>query len=932
MSVQFIIIKNNIKMRNDSIITLGVILLSNFAHSFVIPSSNLHESSNSGWITGKQKQQNIVIANVESDVLGYQIEKNDIWKLFSSLESGTTTNTNNSNSNGDRPRSPNNSNTNRPGNTNRPSDTNRPRSSGSFHGNSNSNRDNNNRPNNNNRRPFNSSNNQQYGRRGPSEFQRRNPGGFRPETSLMLQNPLKLKKVRQQMQQQDDRRGGGRGQSDRGPRSRDDNRGNRSGGAPRPGTGPKKFGDRGGDDSSSTLGDKGPRKSFGVKAGPKPKKTFGAKGGYEDRKQRVSLRIATSNKRNRGGKNRRGSLKKKNRDFEKGIRMEAANERKRLVLPDVPQTVGQLSEILDEKPTAVIKYLMVDLGVMASITQTLDVNTMTAVAQGFGRIVAGSDEDYDDEHDDDEEDEEDEDSALSLGIALDEDDEEDLVTRAPVVTIMGHVDHGKTSLLDTLRNTQVVEGEAGGITQHIAAYQIDHKGSPITFIDTPGHAAFSDMRSRGANITDIVVLVVAADDGVKQQTADSIICARQAGVPLVVAINKCDLEAADPSRCKSDLAAYDILVEDLGGDVQCAEISAKENLNIDELLSKIMLQAELQDLKANPNRNAQGQIIEAKIEKGLGPVATTLIERGTLKVGDYFVTGETYGKVRALFVNEGSTKVDEVGPSTPVSIVGFDGCPNAGDLFIVSDDEQMARELAESRQRITRERESSLYQTGLMQSVAAAFTGEKQKQVKEMCVIVKADVQGSAEALARSLSELTLEDEESIVKIKVLVSEAGDISKSDIAIAGVTPDTTVIAFNCAANFAAMEDARVLNIPIAYYSVVYDAIESIECRMQEILSPTPEGEYVGKAFVQEVFNIGGLGNIGGSKCEDGFIKKGSNVRVMRGDKILCESKVKSLRNFKAEVDRIDVGDECGIGLIGFEDMQPGDYIESYVVKS
>jgi len=849
-------------MGYERIITVSVIsLLSSYIHSFVIvPSSNKCHDRN-GWIV-KQKQNKL-------DISGYQ---SNIWELFSSsLESGTSS-------------------TNRSYNNNRNSY------------NRNNNRNNNNRRFNNNRR-------------GPSEFQRRNPGGFRPETSLTLQNPLKLKRIATSYHdrpQRNDR--GNRPQRERRPRDDDKTK------KPEP----KKFTASADSSAPSYNNDKGPRKSFGQK--DKGKK-FG-KSSYEDRKQRISLRVNVSNKRNSGG-NRRGSLKKKNRAKEKEERMERAMERKRVVLPEVPQTVGQLSEILDEKPTAIIKYLMVDLGVMASITQTLDVNTCIAVAQGFGRIVAGSDEDdgYDDEEDD-----EDEESALSLGIALDEDDEEDLISRAPVVTIMGHVDHGKTSLLDTLRNTQVVKGEAGGITQHIAAYQIQHEGQPITFIDTPGHAAFSDMRSRGANITDIVVLVVAADDSVKQQTADSIICARQAGVPLVVAINKCDLETADPQRVKTDLAAYDILVEDLGGEIQCSEISAKQNLNIDDLLTKIMLQAELQDLKANPDRNAQGQVIEAKVEKGLGSVATTLIQRGTLKIGDSFVAGETYGKVRALFINEGSTKVEEVGPSTPVSIVGFsDGCPNAGDLFVVADDEQQARELAASRQRIARERESSSYQTGLMQSVAAAFTGEKQKQVKEMCVVLKADVQGSAEALARSLSELTLEDDEAIVNIKVLVSEAGDVSKSDIAIASVTPGTTVIAFNCAANMAAMDDARILGIPIEYYSVVYDAIESVESRMQEILSPTPEGEYVGKAIVQEVFNIGGLGNIAGSKCEDGLIKKGSNVRVMRGDKILCESKVKSLRNFKAEVDQIDVGDECGIGLVGFEEFQPGDYIESYVVK-
>jgi translation initiation factor IF-2 len=300
---------------------------------------------------------------------------------------------------------------------------------------------------------------------------------------------------------------------------------------------------------------------------------------------------------------------------------------------------------------------------------------------------------------DDDEWDEDEDSAIAVGYAMDEDDPEDLEPRAPVVTIMGHVDHGKTSLLDAIRDTRVTAGEAGGITQHIGAYQVEHKGNKITFIDTPGHAAFTDMRERGANITDIVILVVAADDGVMQQTADSIVCARQAGVPIVVAINKMDLETADPARVKSDLTGYDVLTEDLGGDVLSAEISAKQNMNLDDLLDKVMLQAEIQDLKANPNRDAQGVVVEARVEKGLGTVATTLIQKGTLCVGDTFVAGETFGRVRALIGTDGKTRYDDVGPSTPVRVVGFDGIPAAGDLLVVVEDEQDARELAASRQR-----------------------------------------------------------------------------------------------------------------------------------------------------------------------------------------------------------------------------------------
>lgn len=519
---------------------------------------------------------------------------------------------------------------------------------------------------------------------------------------------------------------------------------------------------------------------------------------------------------------------------------------------------------------------------------------------------------------------------METGFAADDDDDpEDLIVRAPVVTIMGHVDHGKTSLLDAIRSTDVTSREAGGITQHIAAYQVMHNGRPITFIDTPGHAAFTDMRERGANITDMVILVVAADDGVKQQTADSIACARQAGVPMIVAINKCDLETADPQKVQTELTAYDILVEDLGGEVLSSQISAKKKTNLDDLLDKVMLLAEVEDLKANPNRDAEGIVVEANIVKGLGTVATTLIKRGTLRVGDIFVAGESHGKVRALLSTTDNTRYKEVGPSTPVRVVGFEGIPNAGDVLIVAEDEQMARELAANRQRISREKQSSTYLAGLMNSVNMAMGAKK--QFREMCVVVKADVQGSAEALTRALRELRLENDEAVVTVKVLVSETGEVSKSDIAIASVTKDTTVIAFNVAASIAAIDDARSAGVPIVYYNIIYDAIESVESRMQEVLSPTPDGEYSGSALIQEVFNIGGTGNIAGSRCTDGYLKKGANVRVMRGDKIMKETKVKTLRNFKAETDSIEEGNECGIGLTDYEDFQAGDVIECYVVK-
>eukprot|EP00586_Coscinodiscus_wailesii_P002430 CAMPEP_0172482876 /NCGR_PEP_ID=MMETSP1066-20121228/9549_1 /TAXON_ID=671091 /ORGANISM="Coscinodiscus wailesii, Strain CCMP2513" /LENGTH=875 /DNA_ID=CAMNT_0013246359 /DNA_START=83 /DNA_END=2710 /DNA_ORIENTATION=+ len=763
---------------------------------------------------------------------------------------------------------------------------------------------------------------------GPNNF-RNGPGpnnNIRPGSGpnvLLLQNPLGIKRVIEKppprprrdnnnddRRPQQNRREGGppRGGSGGGRDFKSDTRSRP--GAPARGGGP---GPSGASNDASTI-DKGPRRQ----AKPDKSKT---KREYE--KKRTPLRVQSGRKSRATNNRRRSSLKKRDRSREKQEKLEKALERKTVVLPEGPMTVGEISELLDEKPASVIKFLMTDMGVMAAISQSLDPATCVAVVEGLGRII-GTDDDDDDDYED-----EDEDAVISTGFAMDEDDEEDLVPRPPVVTIMGHVDHGKTSLLDAIRNTKVTATEAGGITQHIAAYQIQHEGSPITFIDTPGHAAFTDMRERGANMTDIVILVVAADDGVKQQTTDSIVCAKQAGVPLIIAVNKCDLETADPTRVKSDLAAYDILTEDLGGDVLCSEISAKTGDNLDDLLTKIMLQSELQDLKANPDRDGQGIVVEARMEKGLGAVAVTLIQRGTIKVGDAFVAGEASGRVRALIADDGKTRLKEAGPSAPVTVVGLNGIPAAGDLLVVAEDETLARELSNARQRIARERASSQYQSGLTQSVLASFSGDN-KERRDMCVVVKADVQGSAEALSRSLSELTLENEEAIVGVKVLVAEAGDVTKTDVAIASVTPDTTIIAFNIAATQAAMDDARTMEIPIEYYSVVYDAIDSVESRMQEVLSPTPEGEYVGAAVVQEVFNIGGTGNIAGSRCTDGSIRKGSNVRVMRGDKILTESRVRTLRNFKAEVDAINEGDECGIGLLDYEDFQPGDVIESYVV--
>ncbi|GMI15373.1 hypothetical protein TrVE_jg2735 [Triparma verrucosa] len=676
-----------------------------------------------------------------------------------------------------------------------------------------------------------------------------------------------------------------------------------------------------------------------AQAPPPPGDDAGAKGGVAkrfgtappkkkadyDKKRSTPLRVGK--RRNNVDKmKRRGSLKKRNR-MSKEEKDQLRMEQNKVTLPDEENLgMDKIAEALDCKIGEVVKFCFSDLGMLVTANGQVDRSTAVKIVEGFGKIVADED-DEDDEYDEDEDEEE---YDYETGLAWDEDEDDSLVTRPPVVTVMGHVDHGKTSLLDYIRSSTVTSGEAGGITQHIGAYQINNEGDPITFIDTPGHAAFSDMRSRGANITDLVILVVAADDSVKEQSSDSIRCARDAGCPIIVAVNKCDLETADPTKIKTELTQHDVLVEELGGDVLCEEISAKTGAGVQALLDKVKLQSEILDLKANPDRDAVGVVVEARVEKGLGTVATVLVNKGTLKIGDPFIAGSASGKVRALLGDDGKTRFQEALPSTPIKVVGFDGVPSAGDLFIVAEDQDTARELAESRARIAREQSSTTYQQALLGNVADLIANGigGRKNRKEMSVVIKADVQGSAEALARALGELRIEDEESEVVVKVIVSEVGDVTRQDITLASIRKDTTIIAFNVAANMAAMEEQRLTGVEVGYYNIIYDAIDSVESRMQEVLSPTPEGEYKGSALIQEVFNIGGTGNIAGSKCRDGRIKKGALVRVMRGDKILIESKVKTLRNLKELVDTIDEGTECGIGLEGFEEFEVGDIIECY----
>ena len=768
------------------------------------------------------------------------------------------------------------------------------------------------------------------------------------------------------------RGGGGRGQNsnyNNGGYNRNSNSGERGGRARAP-SWPSGGGGGGGGSGSSRPAGPSPTRSFqgDVSKGGMPpapdvgggrgdgRRKPGARKDYEKKDGGVEKKKKAFKRRPdkaEGRMSRRGSLKRKTRTSSSVSASTISAARVKVVVRKGESvSVVDLAEWMGKGAGELLKYAMVDMGMLVTANASVDDATARSIVEGFGMVVDDGEGSEGEDEDEEEEgaggaqgDAEGEGRAAQAprysSLMVEAEDDSSLVSRPAVVTVMGHVDHGKTSLLDCIRKTDVTEGEAGGITQHISAYQVGVKSlsdsSPhktITFIDTPGHEAFNDMRARGADITDIVVLVVAGNDGVKQQTIDSLECAKAAGVPVVIAVNKKDVEEGyDLNRVLTDLTSHDILTEQLGGEVLCEEVSAKTGEGVEDLLEKVALQAEMLGLKANPDRDAMGVVVEARMEKGLGNVATVLVQKGTLKTSDAFVAGQAQGKVRALVLEDSNRKVDSVGPSTPVKVVGFQGTPCAGDMFIVASDLGVARDLALSRQRLTRERESETYQKGLMSNVADlienGLTGRKTK--KEMSVVIKSDVMGSSEAIANMLGKLKIEDDESYVEVNVLRAEVGDVTKEDVTIAAVRDDTTIIAFNCAANMAAMDAARVGGVSIEYFDVIYDAIDSVQSRMQEVLSPTPQGEYVGKAVVKEVFNIGGTGNIAGSKCTDGNIRKGSNVRVMRGDKILCQSKVRTLRNLKSEVEAIEQGVECGIGLQDFEEFEVGDVIESFVIN-
>lgn len=581
-----------------------------------------------------------------------------------------------------------------------------------------------------------------------------------------------------------------------------------------------------------------------------------------------------------------------------------------VIIPEVI-TVQELANRMAERGADVIKSLM-KMGVMATITQSIDADTAELITTEFGHRVKRVAE-----------------SDVEAGLSIIEDTAENMKPRPPVVTVMGHVDHGKTSLLDALRQTNVVSGEAGGITQHIGAYQVvmskpAHGFDRITFIDTPGHAAFTEMRARGANVTDIVVLVVAADDGIMPQTIEAIRHAKAANAPLIVAINKCDLPAANPDRIRQELLSYDVQVEEMGGEVLSAEISAKKRMGLEKLLDAILLQAEILDLKSNPDRPAEGAVVEAKMEKGRGSVATVLIQRGTIKVGDIFVAGAEWGRVRALMDDHGKN-VPSAGPAMPVEIVGLNGTPIAGDELCVVPSESRAREISEFRIRRRRALASATSQRSTLEQMMENI---KAGSAKEFAILIKADVHGSVEALKTALVKLSEENTE--VKVRVLDAAVGPVTESDVTLANASRGM-IIGFNVRANPQAREAAKRDGVEVRYYSIIYNVIDDVKQVLSGMLAPELREKFLGYAKILQVFNITKVGKVAGCKITEGIVKRGAKVRLLRDNVVIHEGALKTLKRMKDEVKEVREGFECGMAFENYDNIQADDMIECFEIE-
>ncbi|MDO9411921.1 MAG: translation initiation factor IF-2 [Pseudolabrys sp.] len=571
-------------------------------------------------------------------------------------------------------------------------------------------------------------------------------------------------------------------------------------------------------------------------------------------------------------------------------------------------TIADLANRMSERAVDVIR-LMMQQGQMVTINDVIDADTAQIIAEEMGHTVRRVAE-----------------ADVEEGLFDVADSAESMTPRAPVVTVMGHVDHGKTSLLDTIRAADVVSGEAGGITQHIGAYQVTSPGgAKITFIDTPGHAAFTAMRARGAKVTDIVVLVVAADDGVMPQTVEAIHHAKAAKVPIIVAINKIDKPDSKPDRVRTELLQHEIQVESLGGDVVDVEVSATKKLNIDKLLEMLGLQAEILDLKANATRPAEGTVIEAKLDRGRGPVATVLVQRGTLKVGDLVVAGAEWGRVRALVSDTGVT-ITTAGPSTPVEVLGFSGTPDAGDRLAVVENEARAREVTDYRARQKREK-SSTRTTGMRGSLEQMMAQAKTSGRKEFPLVIKADVQGSLEAINGALDKLGTDE----VTARVLHDGVGGISESDVTLAEAS-GVPIIAFNVRANKEARESAERNGIEIRYYNIIYDLVDDVKKAMSGLLPPTIRETMLGNAQILEVFKVSKVGNIAGCRVTDGNVERGASVRLIRDNVVVHEGKLSQLKRFKDDVKEVSSGMECGMAFENYQDMRAGDVIECYRVET
>lgn len=599
--------------------------------------------------------------------------------------------------------------------------------------------------------------------------------------------------------------------------------------------------------------------------------------------------------------------KKQKRDHMKNNTKElnAKKETPKKIIYQDKLTVNELAEKLNKETSEIIKKLMF-LGVMATKNEDLDDDTIELIASEYGTEVEKEVilEDTDFEK------------------YITESKEEDLVERPAVVTIMGHVDHGKTTLLDSIRHTKVTAGEAGGITQHIGAYQVESAGQKVTFLDTPGHEAFTSMRSRGAQITDIAILVVAADDGVMPQTIEAINHAKAAGVPIIVAVNKMDKETANPERVMQELTEYELIPEDWGGNTIFVQLSAIKGEGIDELIEMILLVAEMEELKADPNKNAFGTVIEAQLDKGRGAVATLLVQDGTLRVGETFVVGNTYGRVRAM-VNDLGNRVEEAGPSTPVEITGLNAVPQAGDQFLVFSDEKKARQIGETREQ-KHIQETRGNQTKV--SLDDLFDQIKQGDMKEINIIIKADVQGSAEALSASLQKIEVEN----VQIKIIHSAVGAITESDIILASAS-NAIVIGFNVRPDVNAQKAAESEKVDVRLHRVIYKAIEEIEAAMKGMLDPEYEEKVIGQAEVREIFKVSRIGTIAGSYVTNGKITRNSSVRVIRNGVVQFEGEIEALKRFKDDVREVAQNYECGITITDYNDIKVDDIIEAYVME-